>query len=164
MKTQIMLAAALGLMLAGCSTVTSPTGVVTQTFDAQKTASVMRAVIPPAVQFADANAPQYAQYIVAAQVVTCGLVGSTNVTPTAIQTALNATGINEIKTPEIEGVTATVYGIYTAFYADLVTAHLPQSEIVTNTSIVLQAVCDSLTQGLGTNVAPVTVQPAAQSK
>ena len=137
-----------GMSLTGCSTVQNANGTVTRQFDANKTVSVLHAIIPPAVRFATTTAPQYRVLIVDAQVAACTLVGSSNVTPANIKVVFDQTGINSIKTPEIEGVTATVYGIYSAFYDDLVTAHLPQNEIMTDMTIVLQGLCDALTQGL----------------
>ncbi len=145
-----------GVLFTGCATgpqvVTNPDGsTVTNTvrhFDPVKTAKVMHQIIPPAVRYADATVPQYRPLIVDAQVAACALVGSTNVTPENIKAVFAQTGINDVQSPEIQGVTVTVYGLYSAFYDDLVTAHLPQNEIVFDMRIVLQGICDSLSAGL----------------
>ncbi len=159
--------AALGLaavLFTGCTTVTTVTpgpggASVTnqvQHFDPVKVVKVMHQVVPPAVRYANATTPQYRTYIVDAQVAACLLVGSTNVTPANIAAVFAQTGINSIQTPEIEGVTASVYGIYSAFYDDLIAAHLPQTEVVADMTIVLQGICDSLTEGLTPPVASKT--------
>lgn len=145
-------------ILTGCNTVTTTNANGTRSFDAQKTAKVIKTVIPPAVVYADQNAVQYRKFIVDAQVVACSLVGSTNVSPDEIKIAFASTGINEIQSPEIEGVTATVYGLYSSFYDDLISAHLPQDQIVTNATIVIQAICDGLSQGLAESPASAAVQ------
>ncbi len=154
------------LALAGCSTTTeisTTTGtngvpvVITNMvrhFDAVKTAKVMHQVIPAAVVYANKSVPQYRQYIVDAQVAACALVGSTNVSPASIHAIFEQAGINNIRAPETEGVAATVYGIYSAFYDDLVTARLPQNEIVANMTVLLQAICDSLSEGLAKSPPP----------
>ena len=157
-----------GVLTTGCkttSTVTvhpdgsSTTNTVTH-FDATSTVKVMHQIIPPAVKYADQATPQYQQYIVDAQVAACSLVGSTNVTPDALKSVMESTGINGIKTPEIEGVVTSVYGIYSAFYDDLVTAHLPQNQIVDSMTVLLQGLCDSLTEGLNSSPPVVISDPA----
>lgn len=161
MKTLLSLIG-LSVFLLGCKSVpvtqqnadgTSHTNIVQQ-FDAQKAARIMHRVIPPAVQYANTTAPQYRKYIVDAQVAACSLVGSTNVTPEAIKAIFDQTGIATVKAPEIQGATMTIYDLYSAFYDDLVTAHLPQNEIVQDMTVLLQQLCNDLSDGLNSSPQP----------
>lgn len=134
------------------------TNTVTQ-FDPNKTATELKVIIPNAVKLVPS---QYRNYVMDAQGTACSLIGSTNVTPDDITAIFGQTGIASIKTPEVEGVTATVYGLYSACYDDLILAHLPQDQIVADMTIVLQGLCDALTQGLAQSpipVAPVVAGP-----
>ena len=140
----------------GCSTTTTvtanPNGTFTTNtvhqFDAQKTVKIMHRVIPQAVVYANRTVPQYRPFIVDAQVAACALVGSTNVTPENLKVVFAQTGITGIQTPEIEDAVATIYGLYSDFYDQLVAAHLPQDQIVANMTLIIQALCDSLSAGL----------------
>lgn len=155
----------------GCSTTTTqvvtanPNGtfttnvIVTHQFDAAKTVKVMNRVVPQAVVYADKAAPQYRQYIVDAQVAACALVGSTNVTPADLKVVFAQTGITTIQTPEIEDAVATIYGLYSDFYDQLVAAHLPQDQIVANMTLIIQGLCDSLSAGLAQSPPPETAPP-----
>lgn len=136
----------------------SETNTVEQ-LDPNKVATGLKTIIPGAVKLVPS---QYRIYVVDAQGAACSLIGSTNVTPDDINAIFNQTGIASIKTPEVEGVTVTIYGIYSAFYDDLVLAHLPQNQIVADMTIVLQGICDSLTTGLNESApATVTIPPPA---
>lgn len=148
MKTKITLIGimAFALMMAtGCRTVTNADGSTTQQLDPQRTANVIRAIVPPAVKIAEAQKPEVKKYLIDVQVVTCALTSSTNVSPASLKAAVESTGIKEIETPEIEATIQSIYAIYSAYYGDVVAQKLPAQEWCVP---VLKAICDGVTEGL----------------
>ena len=131
-----------GMFITGCASQTGSTAIQ---INPQSTASVIHAIVPPAVRLAVAKQPESAKWILDAQVVICSLSSSTNVSPASLKAAVASTGIKEIQTPEIEATIESIYGLYSAYYADVVAQKLNANQWC---GPVLQAICESLTQGL----------------
>lgn len=133
------------LTITGCKTVVDQSGSSAQQLDPQRTAGVIRAIVPPAVRLAVAKYPDTTKWFLDAKVVICALSTSTNVSPSDLKTAIKSIGVREIQTPEINATIEAVYGIYSAYYADVVRQKLPAQQWC---SPVLSALCESLGQGL----------------
>ena len=142
MKFKILSAIGLSvLLLTGC--VTTPTG--QRQLDPQRTAAVIKTIVPPATRYAIAKEPQCRQWLVDVKVAICTLSESGKVTPDDLKTAVASTGINEIQTPESQAAIQAVYGIYEAYFADVTAQKLDQVQWL---SPVLNAICDGLNDGL----------------
>ncbi len=137
------------LLLAGCATRTVPAGdgtiVTIRQFDPDRTATVLRTMLPPAVRIAVAKEPQVAPWILDAKVAVCALVDSGKVTPADLKAAVGSTGIKEIDTPESQALIESAFAIYSAAYSDAISKHLD----ATNMIPVLKGICDGLNDGLG---------------
>lgn len=162
----ISIAAVLWLLLTtGCTTTqqithwpdgTSTTNAVKQ-LDPQKTASAIRFIIPSAVTIAVAHEPSAREYIAKAQVAICFAASAGQTSPDQLKAAVNATGVREIQTPEAQTAITAVYGIYEAYYGDVIAQKLDQNQWLIP---VLRAICDGLTEGLANApVPPPVVKP-----
>lgn len=142
--------------LVGCTTVenhtTNPDGSITtnfvKTIDAQRTATAIRNVVPPAVSLACLESTNARPYISDARVAICALADSGKVTPQDLKGAVDSSGVKSIQTPEIEVAITTVYGIYSAYYGDVINQQLSKNAQTAALVPVLQALCDAIGQGL----------------
>jgi hypothetical protein len=136
-KTTLLLAVALCVgLFSGCAT--NPT-TGQRTFDADRTATILRTILPPAVKIAIAKEPQAAPWILDAKVAVCALIDTDKVAPADLKSAIASTGIKEIQTPEIQAVIESAFAVYSAAYSDAVSKHL-EPEMKT----VLEGFCDGL--------------------
>lgn len=127
----------------------SQTNTVTH-LDPQRTANAIQAIIPPAVQLAVAEQPAAREYIVKAQIAVCTAAAAGNLTPDQLKAAVDATGVKELQTPEAQAAISAVFGIYQAYYGDVVAQKLNQNQWL---QPVLSAICKGLSDGLA--AAPV---------
>jgi hypothetical protein len=158
--------AAVALVAAGCLTgcitqqhvTTLPDGTsvtnVVKKLDPQRTAKAIKAIIPPAVTFAVKQEPSSRVYIAKAQAAICFSAAAGKFSPEELKAAIEATGIKEIQTPEVEAALQAVYGIYDAYYGDVIAQKLNQNEWLIP---VLTAMCDGLTDGLTNAPAPAKI-------
>jgi hypothetical protein len=156
---------ALAFAIAGCTTTTkitnNPDGTsVTNTvthLDPQRTSTVIKAIIPPAVVLAVNQEPATRQYLEKAQIAVCAAASAGKFSPDELRAAIDATGVKEIQTPEVQAAIQSIYGIYEAYYGDVVAAKLNGNEWLVP---VLTAICDGLRDGLAASpAAPVIVTP-----
>ena len=139
----------------GCKTTTtvsqgpdgsSVTNSVT-TIDPARTSAVIKAIIPPAVRLAVTKEPKSYKWITDAQIAICALSASTNVTPALLKAVVTqATG--QAPTPEVQATAESIYGIYAAYWQDVVLAKTDQNAQLAALRPVLEALCESLTIGL----------------
>jgi hypothetical protein len=163
--------AAAVITLTGCVTKqtvtqTSPgvfaTNTVT-TIDPVRTSAAIHSIVPGGVELAVSKAPNVRPYIVDAQVAICSLTDSTNLSPDALKAVVAQTGIQQIQTPEIETVIASVYGLYSAYYGDVINQQLDKNAQTAALVPVLQAICESLGEGLAQSAPPLLPSPSAVS-
>lgn len=159
--------AAVALLAAGCITgcmternvITSPDGTsVTNTvtkLDPVRTGKAIKAIITPATTFAVNEVPEARPYLEKAQVAICTAAAAGKYSPEELKAAVDATGINEIKTPEVQAAIQSVYGIYDAYYGDVLFQKLNQNEWLIP---VLTSICQSLKDGLSAVPAPSRVK------
>lgn len=139
-KIGLMLILSFSLFFTACRTASDGT----RQFDATRTATVLRTMLPPAVKVAVSQEPSVKPWIRDAQVAVCLLVDTGNVTPGDLKAAIATTGIREINTPESQAVIESVFAIYAATYSDAVAKHLDPTNMVP----VLKGICDGLSDGL----------------
>jgi hypothetical protein len=153
----ILMTASVALLAAGCFTgcmteqhvTTAPDGTsVTNTvtkLDPARTSKAIHAIITPATSLAVSEEPKVRPYVEKAQVAICTAAAAGKYSPDELKAAINATGINEIKTPEVQAALQSVYGIYDAYFGDVVAQKLNQNDWLIP---VLSSICESLKDGL----------------
>jgi hypothetical protein len=154
---RLLIVAALLLPLTACKTtektIVWPDGSTTteqvRQFDPDRTAQAVRAIVPSAVKLAIAKEPKARGYIEKAQLAVCSIVAAQkDLSPESLRLAVKATGLNDLETPEVQAAVATVYGIYQAYFSDVLQQQFSDNETMQNLSVVLLAVCDALSEGL----------------
>lgn len=157
--TMFLFTAFLAVMLTGCATTqnitqfpdgTSVTNVVTK-LDPARTAAALRVIVVTGTRIAVTQDPESREYLSKAQLAICTAAAAGQVSPEQLKSAVDATGIKELKTPEAQVAISSVYGIYQAYYGDVVAQKLNQNEWLVP---VLAAICEGLSDGLTTD-APV---------
>ncbi len=152
------------MVIVGCSTtekvITLPDGSTatntTTRLDPVRTSNAIKAILPTAVTFAISQEPSSRVYIEKAQLAVCATASAGKFSPDELKAAIEATGVKEIQTPEVQTAIQAIYGIYQAYYGDVVAAKLNQNEWLVP---VLSAICDGLRDGLNASKPqPVTGQ------
>lgn len=160
----VMTAACGGLFsLLGCITtvtpassvvVTNPDGTLTTNIVAAITNSVpdtnaiilgIELVVPNATLLAVTADPKAKQYLAAAATVLQTFAGGTDLSPDALSRAIATTKVKEINSPQIKAVISNLLLTYNTHYAQVVNAHLPQSQYLVP---IIQAVAANINQGL----------------
>lgn len=118
------------------------------TLDPERTAEVIRAIIPAAVRLAIAREPDSRVWIHDAQLAVCAISDSKKVSPKDLKRAVKQSGVQQLQTPEAQAAIEAVYGIYTAYYGDVINQNLSARAQTAALVPVLKAICESLSEGL----------------
>jgi len=153
----IALGAAIGLtstLIQGCTTTSKTvvtngqTNVVqTTTLDADRTAALVREILPVGVSVAVKQDPNSVAYFEAAEVVINAALDSGNYDAATLSDSLGKISVKELRTPEAEASIQAALGIYRAFFAKAVTDKVDQAAWV---APVLRAISDGIKAGLPT--------------
>lgn len=131
------------LALAGCTTVTTPTGTTTS-YDPVKAAAAVRSAVPPLVRYALTKEPGAKPYVCAVSAALHEAVAGQTSDPDELAAALENVGVKELTTPEAKLVMEELTALYRANFADVVAARLSGSAALP----ILQALADGLDEGM----------------
>jgi hypothetical protein len=127
----------------GCKTVPGQSAYTIE--KAQKVAAILKGTAASGVVLAYTKDPNSTPYFKAAALALGKFATGSDLSPTALQLALQETGIRELKTPEAAIAMNLVISIYEAFWGDLVRDQVSANPPL---KITLQGLVDGLVQGV----------------
>lgn len=134
----------LSLFMTGCATTTSGTPVYTVE-KAQKTAAIIKATAASGVVLAYTKDKNSTPYFQAAALVLARFITGSDLSPTALQLALQETSVRELKTVEAALAINTALGLYEVFWGDMVREKVSGNEPL---KITVQGLIDGVLQGV----------------
>ena len=131
------------VLMTGCAT-TSGTPVYTVE-KAQKTAAILKATAASGVVLAYTKDKNSTPYFKVAALALAKFITGSDLSPTALQLALQETSVREFKTVEAALAMNAVLGIYEVFWGDMVREKVTGNEPL---KITVQGLIDGLLQGV----------------
>jgi len=132
------------VLITGCATTTTGTPVYTVE-KAQKTAAILKATAASGVVLAYTKDKNSTPYFRAAALVLARFVTGSDLSPTALQLALQDTSVRELKTVEAALAINTALGLYEVFWGDMVREKVSGNEPL---KITIQGLIDGVLQGV----------------